>query len=228
MDTGERIPQLCWDGRGLVPAIIQEASTGQVLMLAYMNQASLEKTVETGQTWFWSRSRGELWHKGATSGNIQRVVEIRYDCDADALLLRVQAAGPACHTSQRSCFYRHLPGGLKPDEGSLPRGVLTQLEAIIQDRKGTPRPGSYTRQLLEAGLSQILKKVGEEAVEVIVAAQGEGNERLVSELADLVYHALVLLAARDLSWADVETELARRFAPETPRSDPRPAGRSNP
>jgi phosphoribosyl-ATP pyrophosphohydrolase/phosphoribosyl-AMP cyclohydrolase len=228
MDTGDRIPQLCGDTRGLVPAIVQEASTGQVLMLAYMNRASLQKTVETGETWFWSRSRGELWHKGATSGNTQKVVEVRYDCDADALLLRVEADGPACHTGHRSCFYRRLPGGVEAGEGSLPRGILTRLEAVIQDRKSTPRPGSYTRQLLEAGLSQILKKVGEEAVEVIVAAQGEGDERLVSELADLVYHTLVLLASRDLSWADVEAELARRFASEAPRSDPRPAGRSSP
>jgi len=201
-----------WDERGLVPAVVQDAKTGRVLMLAYMNQAALERTLDTGESWFWSRSRGELWHKGATSGNTQRVAEIRYDCDADALLLRVEPAGPACHTGHQSCFYRRLSGDSGAGE-SLPSGsVLAHLEAVVRDRRANPRPGSYTCQLLDAGLPRILKKVGEEAVEVIVAAQSEGDERLVSELADLAYHALVLLAARDLSWADVEAELARRHA----------------
>jgi phosphoribosyl-ATP pyrophosphohydrolase/phosphoribosyl-AMP cyclohydrolase len=203
--------EIKWDERGLVPAIVQDANTGQVLMLAYMNQASLERTLETGESWFWSRSRGELWHKGATSGNTQRLVEIRYDCDADTLLLRVEPAGPACHTGHQSCFYRSLPDQTEVEDPLPSGGVLAHLEAVIQDRKANPRPGSYTRQLLAAGLPRILKKVGEEAVEVIVAAQNEGDERLVSELADLTYHTLVLLAARNLSWADVETELARRF-----------------
>lgn len=209
MDIGKI--EMQWDEQGLVPAIVQDANTGQVLMLAYMNQASLERTLETGESWFWSRSRGELWHKGATSGNTQRVVEMRYDCDADTLLLRVEPAGPACHTGRQSCFYRRLPDGaeLKPLPPS--GGVLGHLEAVIQDRKANPRPGSYTRQLLDAGLPRILKKVGEEAVEIIVAAQSESDERLISEIADLAYHTLVLLAARDLSWADVETELAERF-----------------
>jgi len=178
-------------------------------MLAYMNAEALERTLETGEAWFWSRSRRELWHKGATSGNTQRVVEVRYDCDADALLLRVEPRGPACHTGHQSCFYRRLPGSPESERGAEP--VLDRLWTIIQDRKAHPKPGSYTRQLLEAGQPQILKKIGEEAVEVIVAAQGEGDERLVSELADLVYHAMVLLAARDLSWGHVEAELRRRF-----------------
>lgn len=200
---------LQWDQHGLVPAIVQDAHTGQVLMLAYVNAEALERTLETGESWFWSRSRGELWYKGATSGNTQRVIEVRYDCDADALLLRVEPRGPACHTGHQSCFYRRLPGSPEGEDDHQP--VLDRLWAIIQDRKAHPRPGSYTCQLLEAGQPQILKKIGEEAVEVIVAAQSEGDERLVSELADLVYHTLVLLAARDLSWADVEAELKRRF-----------------
>ena len=206
--------EIKWNAQGLIPAIVQDANTHQVLMLAYMNEASLQRTLETGETWFWSRSRGELWHKGATSGNRQRVVEIRYDCDADTLLVRVEPAGPACHTGQQSCFYRRLPDGPEEIEVGAPPatgGVLPHLEAVIQDRKTHPRPDSYTCQLLDAGLPRILKKVGEEAVEILVAAQSEGDERLVSELADLTYHALVLLAARDLSWADVEAELARRF-----------------
>jgi phosphoribosyl-ATP pyrophosphohydrolase/phosphoribosyl-AMP cyclohydrolase len=180
-------------------------------MLAYMNPDSLQRTLETGETWFWSRSRGELWRKGATSGNTQRVVEIRYDCDADTLLVRVEPAGPACHTGRQSCFYRRLPDGVEVGVPPTTRGLLPALEAVIQDRKANPRAGSYTCQLLDAGLPHILKKVGEEAVEIVVAAQSEGDERLVSELADLTYHVLVLLAARDLSWADVEEELARRF-----------------
>lgn len=211
MDIGEYDVQIQWDGRGLVPAIVQSADTGEVLMLAYMNRKSLERTLETGETWFWSRSRGELWHKGAISGNRQAVLNIRYDCDADALLLLVKVSGPACHTGARSCFYRQLPVGPGAGDQPLPSEVLDHLEAVIMERKANPQSDSYTCRLLEAGLPRILKKVGEESTEVIVAAQSEGNGRLVSELADLVYHLLVLLAARDLSWTDVEAELARRF-----------------
>jgi phosphoribosyl-ATP pyrophosphohydrolase/phosphoribosyl-AMP cyclohydrolase len=180
-------------------------------MLAYMSQASLQRTLETGETWFWSRSRGELWHKGATSGNTQRVIEVRYDCDADTLLVQVEPSGPACHTMRQSCFYRRLPDGAEVESPPPAGGVLAHLEAVIRDRRANPRPGSYTCQLFDAGQPRILKKVGEEAVETIVAAQSEGDERLLSELADLTYHALVLLASRDLSWGDVEGELARRF-----------------
>lgn len=211
MEIADWGTEIRWNERGLVPAIVQDAGTGQVLMLAYVNRASLARTLETGETWFWSRSRGELWHKGATSGNTQRVVDVRYDCDADTLLLLVVPAGPACHTGQSGCFYHRLLAEDEVEDVLLPGGVLADLEAVIRERKANPRPGSYTAWLLEAGQSYILKKVGEEAVEVIVAAQSEGDARLVSELADLVYHALVLLAARGLSWADVEAELARRF-----------------
>jgi phosphoribosyl-AMP cyclohydrolase / phosphoribosyl-ATP pyrophosphohydrolase len=216
MDDGEWLMAdggegLLWDERGLVPAIVQDGATGQVLMLAYMNEEALQRTLATGETWFWSRSRGELWHKGATSGNTQRVLDVRFDCDADALLLRVQPAGPACHTGHQSCFYRRMSDSseAEPPVG----GVMAHLEEVIRDRKAHPRPGSYTNQLLEAGLPRILKKVGEEAVETIVAAQSESDDRLESEMADLFYHALVLLAARGLSWAGIEAELARRFRP---------------
>jgi phosphoribosyl-ATP pyrophosphohydrolase/phosphoribosyl-AMP cyclohydrolase len=203
--------ELAWNEQGLLPAVVQDATTGQVLMLAYMNEKSLQLTLQTGETWFWSRSRDELWHKGATSGNTQRVVEIRTDCDADTLLLRVHPAGPACHTGEQSCFYRHAPDG--DPAGALPASsqVLSHLEAIIEDRRDNPQAGSYTCELLDAGLPRILKKVGEEAIEILIAGQSESDERLVSEVADLVYHTLVLLAARNLSWTDVESELAERF-----------------
>jgi phosphoribosyl-ATP pyrophosphohydrolase/phosphoribosyl-AMP cyclohydrolase len=201
-----------WDAQGLVPAVVQDARTNQVLMVAYVNAAALERTLETREAWFWSRSRQELWHKGATSGNTQRLVELRYDCDADALLLRVVPAGPACHTGRQSCFYRRLPDGAELADDALSGEVVGHLEAVIHDRKANPRPGSYTCSLLEAGVPRLLQKVGEEAIEVIIAAQHEGDDRLISELADLTYHVLVLLAARNLAWADVETELARRFA----------------
>jgi phosphoribosyl-ATP pyrophosphohydrolase/phosphoribosyl-AMP cyclohydrolase len=203
--------EIRWDERGLAPAIVQDVGTGQVLMLAYMNEESLGRTLETGETWFWSRSRQELWPKGATSGNTQRVQEIRYDCDADTLLVLVEPAGPACHTGEPSCFYRRVPDQAKMDPPSFASPVLSNLQAVIQDRKANPQPESYTCKLFDGGLPRILKKVGEEAVEVIVAAQSEGDERFISELADLTYHTLVLLAARDLSWADVEAELAQRF-----------------
>jgi phosphoribosyl-ATP pyrophosphohydrolase/phosphoribosyl-AMP cyclohydrolase len=207
--------EIRWNAQGLVPAIVQDARTRQVLMLAYMNAAALERTLQSGETWFWSRSRQELWHKGASSGHTQRVLAIDYDCDADTLLVQVEPRGPACHTGQESCFYRHLPGS--PQEEPAPAlekraggSLLERLWATIQERQAHPQPGSYTCSLLAAGEPHILRKVGEEAVEVIVAAQSEGDERLVSELADLFYHALVLLAARNLSWEDVLATLERR------------------
>jgi phosphoribosyl-ATP pyrophosphohydrolase/phosphoribosyl-AMP cyclohydrolase len=203
--------EIRWDERGLVPAIVQDVHTGEVLMLAYMNEAALELTRSSGETWFWSRSRRELWHKGATSGNTQRVIDLWYDCDADTLLVRVEPAGPACHTGQRSCFYRRIDTAQEGPGGTAGGDILSKLEAIIQDRKQNPKPGSYTCQLLDGGPARQLKKMGEEAVEVIVAAEYEGDDRLIYEAADLIYHLLVLLAARELSWADVKAELARRF-----------------
>ena len=199
-----------WSTHPLIPAIVQDAHTGDVLMLAWMNEEALARTLERGEAWFWSRSRGELWHKGATSGNTQRVVDVRVDCDADALLLWVEPAGPACHTGHRTCFYRRLPEGDEVDEPAVP-DVISHLERVIRDRQAHPHPGSYTNHLLDAGLPLIAKKVGEEAVEVVVASQSEDDARLTSEAADLVYHTLVLLAARGLSWAAVEEELTRRF-----------------
>jgi phosphoribosyl-ATP pyrophosphohydrolase/phosphoribosyl-AMP cyclohydrolase len=207
-----------FDARGLAPALVQDADTGQVLMLAWMNAEALQRTQESGQSHFWSRSRQELWHKGATSGNIQQVVEIRIDCDRDALLLRVHPSGPACHTGQTSCFYRLLTDEMADEENEQAEiepkseasfSVSQLFDTICQRRDNLPS-GSYTTALFEKGEQEIIKKVGEEAVEVILAASAQGNQRLVEEIADLTYHLLVLLAARGLSPADIEAELAQR------------------
>ncbi len=198
---------LKYDSRGLIPAVLQDAENGQILMVAWMNEEALRLTQETGEAHFWSRSRQELWHKGATSGNVQRVREVWVDCDADVLLLKVDPAGPACHTGEQSCFYRRL---WSTDETPMVTDdVLDELFAVIQDRKANPSPDSYTAKLL-AGGDEILKKVGEEAMEVVLAGKGQSGQRLVEESADLVYHLLVLLASRDLTLADVRAELARR------------------
>lgn len=196
--------QLKFDSQGLVPAIVQDAQSGQVLMLAYMNAEALQRTLESGETHFWSRSRNALWHKGETSGNVQQVLEIRSDCDGDALLVRVIPAGPACHTGEFSCFFQvDFQAQERPFS-------LSDLFELIRARQAHPSPGSYTAQLFAAGLPRIAQKVGEESAEVIVAALAQEGSRLVEEAADLVYHLLVLLAARDLTLAEVLAELARR------------------
>ena len=234
---------LRWDERGLLPAVVQDATSGQVLMVAWMNADALERTLATGETHFWSRSRAELWHKGATSGNTQRVAAIWADCDGDTLLVQAEPAGPACHTGEVSCFFRPIAdfGARLPStmarlapaaDASAPKGataepdlaapannvgkpatsdVLRDLWNTIEGRKTNPPPGSYTAELLAAGLPRIAQKVGEEGVETVVAGLGQGDDRVVAEMADLVYHCMVLLAARNLHWQDVEDELARRF-----------------
>ena len=202
--------EIRFDQRGLVPAVVQDATTGEVLMVAWMNREALRLTRETGQVHFWSRSRQELWHKGATSGNFLNAREIRVDCDADTLLVKVDPEGPACHTGERSCFYRRLMGAT--DDGTAAAGsdILEELFGVILDRQNNRPAGSYTVALFDAGEDEILKKIGEEAMEVVLAAKGQGDERLISETADLTYHLLVLLAARGLALADVEAELAKR------------------
>ena len=182
----------------LTPVIVRDANSGEVLTLAWMNDAALQKTMESGETWFWSRSRNELWHKGATSGNTQRVVHIAHDCDDDALLISVIPSGPACHTGARSCF-----------EGVPPR-MLDRLLETLRDRREKRPAGSYSASLFEKGRDAILKKLGEEAVEVIVAAKGEGRHRTISEIADLVFHLSVLMTDEGLDWRDIESELAKR------------------
>jgi phosphoribosyl-ATP pyrophosphohydrolase/phosphoribosyl-AMP cyclohydrolase len=195
-----------YNDQGLVPAIAQDSRTGEVLMLAWMNGEAWQKTLETRDAYFWSRERKALWRKGETSGNTMRVAEIRLDCDADAVLLKVIPAGPACHTSERSCFFNHIAG----EEENFPGGFLRHLEAVIADRKTNPEEGSYTSALFREGLNKIAQKVGEESTETIVAALGQTDDRVVGETADLLYHTLVLLAARGLTLSDVEAELERR------------------
>jgi len=177
--------------RELRPAIVQDAESGRVLMLAWMDEEAERRTRESGEAWFWSRSREEYWRKGATSGNTMAVEELRDDCDGDALLMRVRPNGPACHTGSLSCF---APG----------------LWRTISERAAERPEGSYTAKLLDEGIGKCAQKVGEEAVEVVTAALSESDERVVSEGADLVYHLYVLLAARGIDIAAVEDELARR------------------
>jgi phosphoribosyl-ATP pyrophosphohydrolase/phosphoribosyl-AMP cyclohydrolase len=196
------IDSLKFDERGLIPAIVQDARTREVLTLAYMNAESLARTIETGQTWFWSRSRNELWHKGETSGNTQTVVRMHSDCDNDAIVVLVNPAGPACHTGARSCF----DVALDEDLGLL----LDKLYALIESRERERPEGSYTTYLFNSGLDKILKKVGEESAETIIAAKNEDRARVSAEVADLVYHLLVLLVARGVSLDEIRDELASR------------------
>jgi phosphoribosyl-ATP pyrophosphohydrolase/phosphoribosyl-AMP cyclohydrolase len=195
--------QILFDERGLVPCIVQDWTSGEVLTLAYMSAESLARTRATGEVHFWSRSRDELWHKGATSGNFMRVRALRYDCDGDALLALVEPAGPACHTGERSCFHR---GELTP---GAPHEALPALQRTIAERAAERPEGSYTASLL-ADPARIGEKVQEEAEEVARAAREETDERVAEEAADVLYHLSVLLAGRSLSLADAERVLDGR------------------
>lgn len=191
-----------YNDQGLVPAILQEQRTGKVLMMAWMNREALEKTIETQEAWFWSRSRGELWHKGGTSGNVQRVLSIGLDCDGDTLLVMVDPQGPACHTGNWSCF--------ENSDATAPQ-ILEQLYERILDRQKTMPEGAYTTYLFTKGVDKILKKVGEETSEVIIAAKNRDPKELVAETADLVYHMMVLLAEQGVTLGDVAEELNNRY-----------------
>jgi phosphoribosyl-ATP pyrophosphohydrolase/phosphoribosyl-AMP cyclohydrolase len=195
--------EISFDERGLVPCIVQDWRTGEVLTLAYMNAEALERTRSTGETHFWSRSRDELWHKGATSGNVQHVRALRFDCDADAVLALVEPAGPACHTGERTCFHS---GATEPP---APHEALPGLERTVAARRDASPTESYTAELL-ADPARIGDKVREEAEEVARAAAGESDERVGEEAADVLYHLTVLLAARGLSLADAFGELNGR------------------
>jgi phosphoribosyl-ATP pyrophosphohydrolase/phosphoribosyl-AMP cyclohydrolase len=194
-----------FDERGLVPAVVQDARTREVLTLAYMNEESLRRTLAEGETWFWSRSRSELWHKGATSGNTQRVVEVRLDCDSDALVVLVEPRGPACHTGATSCFVSEA-GGVEANVGA----VLEEVYRVVSERRREMPEGSYTTYLFEKGLNKILKKVGEESAETIIAAKDGDNEALKAETADLLYHLVVLLVERGVTLEEVGQVLAHR------------------
>ncbi len=198
-----------FDREGLIPAIIQEASSGKVLMLGYMNEESLKKTVETGTTWFWSRERQKLWNKGETSGNIQKVKEIKLDCDGDALLVLVEQTGVACHTGNLSCFFQNFY-----TKESAETFNLETLYDIILSRKLNPVDGSYTCKLFKEGVERILKKVGEESVEVILAGIKGDRDEVIYEVSDLFYHTLVLLASLDISLQEIYSELNRRHKKE--------------
>lgn len=195
-----------YNEQGLVPAIVQDHLDGTVLMMAWMNRESLQKTIETGETFFWSRSRAELWHKGATSGHLQKVLSLRYDCDSDALLVGVEQLGDiACHTGERSCFHQ-VNGTVTPP----PADTLSQVFAVICDRRDHPNLDSYTCKLLAGGDNKILKKIGEEAAEVVMACKDDDPDAIAAEVADLFYHSLVALAHHQVDVRTVYRKLQDR------------------
>ena len=194
---------LKFDTAGLIPAIVQDNSTGRVLMLGYMNKESLQQTLETKLCTFYSRSRQQLWTKGETSGHYLNVVSVAADCDGDALLVRAVPQGPTCHTGETSCFFNPLLEGPEPFS-------LQGLYALLVGRKKHPKEGSYTNYLFDKGLDKILKKVGEESTEVIVAGKGGDRQETIYEIADLCYHVLVLMVQMGISVEDVSRELAGR------------------
>jgi phosphoribosyl-ATP pyrophosphohydrolase/phosphoribosyl-AMP cyclohydrolase len=210
------LDELKWDGDGLIPAVVQETETGEVLMVAWMDREALAKTLESGLAHYWSRSRRALWRKGETSGHTQHVDGLYADCDRDTLLVQAHQDGVACHTGARSCFFTRLEGGML-EQAAGPRAsgagpaMLEVLERVLQSRKVERPSGSYTAGLFERGEAQICRKIGEEATEVVTAALGgEGDARLVSEVADLWFHTMVLLASRGIPLRRVFEELARR------------------
>ena len=196
---------LKFDENGLIPAIVQDYRTGQVLTLAYMNEESLAISIAERRTCFWSRSRGKLWRKGEESGNIQHIVSITADCDEDALVVQVDKEGPACHTGEESCFFRPLFV-----DDAVQKFSYQGLYQLLQGRMEQPQQGSYTSYLFEKGLDKILKKIGEESTEVIIAAKAEDKAETVYEIADLCYHVMVLMVYAGISMEEISTELGRR------------------
>lgn len=202
------INQVKFDEKGLVPAIAQDSQSGAVLMLAYMNRDALQKTVETKRATYFSRSRQQLWVKGETSGHIQEVVDLRVDCDGDAILLQVIQTGPACHTGSDTCFFNRILG----DESAPSKGARAMLEdyKLIVDRKLHPTEGSYTNYLFDKGVDKICKKIGEEATEVVIAAKNNSVDELAYEAADLIYHLLVVMAQIGLTPEALFSEMEKR------------------
>ena len=200
------VAEIRYDERGLVPAIVQDYLDGTVLMMAWMNRESLQKTLDTGETWFWSRSRTQLWHKGETSGHLQKVRSLRYDCDSDALLIGVEQIGDiACHTGERSCFHQ-----VEGEKAPPPADTLSQVFEVIRDRRDNPTQESYTCKLFAEGDNKILKKIGEESVEVVMACKDDDKDAIAGEVADLFYHTLVALAHHGVDLKDVYRKLQQR------------------
>ncbi|ABP67604.1 phosphoribosyl-AMP cyclohydrolase [Caldicellulosiruptor saccharolyticus DSM 8903] len=197
---------LKFDQNGLIPVIVQDFSTNEILMLAYMNKESIDLTIETGYMHYFSRSRDKIWKKGETSGNFQKVKALYLDCDGDALLAVVEQTGVACHTGNKTCFFTNIFGEDKKSEVD----ILFKLIETINDRKKNKIEGSYTCYLFEKGLDKILKKVGEEATEVVIAAKNGSKEEVIYEVSDLIYHLSVLLSYFDMSWTDIFKSLEQR------------------
>lgn len=196
------------DDKGLIPVIVQDFRTAEILMMAYMNQEAYEQTLREGVMTYWSRSRQELWRKGDTSGHYQYVKSLEIDCDRDTILAKVEQIGAACHTGNRSCFYTNLVR--KAYDARNPMTVFDEVMATITDRKENPKEGSYTNYLFEKGIDKILKKVGEEATEIVIAAKNPDQEELKYEICDFLYHMMVLMAEKDISWKEIAKELAER------------------
>ena len=221
------LDELKFDAQGLLPVVAQDAFSGEVLMVAYANRDALTRTAESGRAHYWSRSRGEIWRKGDTSGHIQEVREIRVDCDGDALIYRIRQEGAACHTGERACFFRRVEGGAIAD---APRAahILSLIEEIVEEREMSRPEGSYTTYLLEKGLDKVLKKVGEESTEVVVAAKNDDPDELRAEIADLLFHLLVLLRLRELPLHRVWDVLEQRFGAASRLPSPRSSSSAHP
>ncbi len=211
------LSDITFDEKGLVPAVVQDVKSRKVLMLAYMNRESIQKTLEEGVVYYYSRSRQTLWKKGETSGNIQYLKGLYLDCDKDSLLVLVEQVGAACHTGSFSCFFNPIfeieSRGAYPNLGADNLGThnaFEELYKVVADRKSNPKEGSYTAYLLKEGLDKILKKIGEEASEVIIAAKGGDKEEIVHEISDLVYHLLVLMVSQNVTIGHIEQELISR------------------
>ncbi|MFP4697619.1 MAG: bifunctional phosphoribosyl-AMP cyclohydrolase/phosphoribosyl-ATP diphosphatase HisIE [Eubacteriales bacterium] len=194
---------------GLIPVVTQDYKTKKVLMLAYMNEEAYNKTLETGRVHYYSRSRQKLWLKGETSGHYQWLKSMKIDCDSDTILIEVKQEGVACHTGNKTCFFETIKNKWN-EESDTPNQILNEVYDVVLDRKVNPKEGSYTNYLFDKGIDKILKKVGEETAEVIIGAKNEGNEEVIYEISDLLYHLTVLMVEKDVTWDDILKELGKR------------------